>query len=118
MPTDASTTGGFLESLSPGTYFVDETIVLGIGEPIQSEDIVIRSPLAVVDPFEPEGRTIITRSPRVGTPPYFVSNQSDIEYTCGRCGVVLLRGVHGEDFTHITFQCRGCDSYNEFERAD
>jgi DNA-directed RNA polymerase subunit RPC12/RpoP len=48
-------------------------------------------------------------------PPVLVASDHSVDYTCGRCGTVLLHAV--ENQVHgILIHCTYCGSYNSTER--
>jgi hypothetical protein len=60
----------------------------------------------------------VVTAPAVGVvldaPPTLVASEHSVDYTCGRCGVILLHAdlgqVHG-----ILIHCTSCGSYNSME---
>jgi predicted RNA-binding Zn-ribbon protein involved in translation (DUF1610 family) len=54
-------------------------------------------------------------APAVGraihAPPVLMASDHSVDYTCGRCGAVLLHAEEGQCHG-LLFQCTGCGSYN------
>ena len=47
----------------------------------------------------------------VSAPPTLMASSHTVEYTCGRCGVVLLHAEE-EQIHGVLIQCKECGSYN------
>jgi predicted RNA-binding Zn-ribbon protein involved in translation (DUF1610 family) len=54
-------------------------------------------------------------APAVGhaihAPPVLMASDNSVDYTCGRCGTVLLHAEEGQCHG-LLFQCTECGSYN------
>ena len=47
-------------------------------------------------------------------PPVFKISDNSVDYTCGRCGTVLLHSEEGQ-VRGVLFRCSNCGSYNKAE---
>lgn len=68
-------------------------------------------------PSQPNQRVPLklVQAPSVGravsAPPALSASSHTIDYTCGKCGVVLLHAELGQ-VHQLIIQCTACDSYN------
>jgi predicted RNA-binding Zn-ribbon protein involved in translation (DUF1610 family) len=57
----------------------------------------------------------VINSPKTGTvldaPPMRNVSEHSVDYTCGRCGTILLRAEE-EQFHEVLLRCANCGSYN------
>jgi predicted RNA-binding Zn-ribbon protein involved in translation (DUF1610 family) len=51
----------------------------------------------------------------VSAPPVLVASSHSIDYTCGRCGTVLMHADHGQ-VHNLVIHCNACGAYNSTDR--
>ena len=60
---------------------------------------------------KPDEKTISVLR-KVGTDRVLVSGTTDLDYLCGGCGTVLLRGAAPGQVGGVVAQCGTCNAYN------
>ena len=80
-----------------------------------AESSVVLPPVTREHIMTPRIPLKVVIGPAVGVvlkaPPVLIASEHSVDYTCGRCGTVLLHA--DEDQVHgILIHCTGCGSYN------
>lgn len=60
----------------------------------------------------------VVPTPAVGVileaPPVLVASEHSVDYTCGRCGIILMHADEGQ--VHgVLIRCTNCGTYNSME---
>ena len=69
-------------------------------------------------PQNPKIRLKVIPSPRVGpvvsAPPVLIASTHTIDYSCGKCGAILMHAEDGQ-VHNLVIHCTQCGSYNSTE---
>jgi len=51
----------------------------------------------------------------INAPPVLVASENTVDYTCGKCGIVLLHAELGQVYS-LLIRCSECGAYNSTDR--
>ena len=76
-----------------------------------------RIPLRVLPAPDPETRSVFTMLPGASDSVFFVGNETNDAYVCGKCGTPLILGIPLTSFQNLVLRCSQCGEHNETATA-